>query len=68
MLKYAQASTHPNLMRKAVLNGFYKVETTCEFESVNCANVGVAVKWKFDPKEMLEEVSVGASLKRQSET
>ncbi len=55
-------------MRKAVLNGFDKVETMCKFESGYCANVGVAVKWELDPKEMLEEVSVGASLKWRTDT
>jgi hypothetical protein len=49
-------------MREGVLNGFDKIETMCKLESGNCVNVGVAIKWELDPKEMLEKVSAGASL------
>jgi hypothetical protein len=71
MLKYMQALMHQPeaifFMREAVLNGFNKVESTGKFESGNSATGGVAVKWELNPKEILEKVSVGASLKWRTE-
>ena len=40
----------------------------CKFKSGDSTNIGVAVKMKFDPKELPEKVSVGTGLKRQAET
>ncbi len=55
-------------MRKVVLNRFNEVKTMCKFKSGDSTNIGVAVKMKFDPKELPEKVSVGTGLKRQAET
>ncbi len=55
-------------MREAVLNVLHEVKATSKLKSQNGANIGVAVKVELDPKEVLEEVSGRASLKRRTET
>jgi hypothetical protein len=51
-----------------ILNGVDEVEATGKLEGGNCTNVSVAVKMKFDPKKMLEEIPVGTRLKWWEET
>jgi hypothetical protein len=64
-------SIHPKtvfFMREAILNVLNEVKATSKLKSQNGANIGVAIKVELDPKEVLEEVSGRASLKRRTET
>ena len=56
------------LMGNAVLNGIDQVETSRKPEGRYRADICVTVEIEFEPKELLEEVSVGASLEWWAET
>jgi len=55
-------------MGNAVLNGIDQVETSRKLEGRYRADLCVTVEIEFEPKELLEEVSVGASLEWWAET
>ncbi len=56
------------LMRDAVLNGVDQVEAMRKLEGGNCVNIDVTIKVEFNPKEMLEQISIRTSLKWRAET
>jgi hypothetical protein len=56
------------LMRDAVLNGVDQVEAMRKLEGGNCANISVTIKVEFNPKEMLEQISIRTSLEWRAET